>query len=71
MDRVDLPLLLAAAARPPHQEEEEAVSLILSTYTAMTFTCSALDPEISVIPPNSSSPTLLVVTWLCFLVVDG
>jgi hypothetical protein len=69
---VDLPLLPVAAARGPHQEGlEGAVFLTLSTYTVTISMSSALGPEISAIPLNSSSPTRLVVTWLCFLAVDG
>jgi hypothetical protein len=67
--QVALPLLLVIAARPLRQEV--AVSRTPSTYTAMTFMCSVLDQEISVMPLNCSSLTRLVVTWLCFLVVDG
>jgi hypothetical protein len=65
-----LPLLLVIAARPPLRQEV-AVSRTPSTYTAMTFMYSVLDQEISVITLNCSSLTRLVVTWLCFLVVDG
>jgi len=64
-----LPLQPVVVAKPLHQAG--AASLTLSTYMATTSTSSERDPEISAIPLNSSSATRLVVTWLCFLVVDG
>jgi hypothetical protein len=71
--QVALPHLLVAVARPLDQplRQEVAESHTPSTYTATTFMYLVLDQEISVITPNCNSLTRLVVTWLCFLVVDG